>query len=599
MRSIVDEVFRYHNVIGESNMSFLLLEAPTISSVNGEAAKAMGELVAAMVGFPKTLVLMKAAVGKLKDSVTSAAGEDEEAKAEGQATFILANDFGSAMTRFMNATMEAIALEEHGEDDTVSTALGGTAGLQKTIEKFFIPTPGAHQKISKAIEKLTAGAKTGAENIKTSVTGKTAAAESDESIGRGRGNGGAENVDEGIFGDIGNFIKDIFKSAPKDAKTTIKNLEKLFGGNIAKSLATDLDKMKVSVFKEAGTAMEPALKKLNPDKTAIAPEFKEKEKPEAGATSGGTAVLADNPAVVKSVTAAVTNTLGDSAAKLVAALEDISSGGDPKAAASGLDAEAKKMLQALLTQLGKDGKNVKPEELVDAAAETAGITPEPEADAELKYKKYIDVEKIKKVAGDKGPSAVDKLLAGDDKLRKKLGISDSYKRLNHLVNNKKSMYSLMFEKVDPEIIDALKKGLDKSKIDKDLKDEEAAEIAQSIIDKIAPGKKDDEKKEDLSTLSSALFRSENPDKPDSKKVVRDVVRGSKGYDIKTQLDRISKAGSKGSWPDVQAEPTKNRKEFITNIQNLKKQLDSIKIESTESEGDLIMERWQRLAGLRG
>ena len=82
-------------------------------------------------------------------------------------------------------------------------------------------------------------------------------------------------------------------------------------------------------------------------------------------------------------------------------------------------------------------------------------------------------------------------------------------------------------------------------------------------------------------------------------MVRDVIAGSKGYDIKTQLDRISRAGSKGSWPAVQEEPTKNRKQFITNIQNLKKQLDSIKIESTESEGDLIMERWQRLAGLRG
>jgi len=43
--------------------------------------------------------------------------------------------------------------------------------------------------------------------------------------------------------------------------------------------------------------------------------------------------------------------------------------------------------------------------------------------------------------------------------------------------------------------------------------------------------------------------------------------------------------------------TANRKSFLSNLKNLKDELDKVTVEGKESEGQILLERWQDMAGL--
>jgi hypothetical protein len=412
------------------------------------------------------------------------------------------------------------------------------------------------------------------------------------------------DVDEGLFSNIGNFLKGLFKQVPTDAKGTIKSLMPLFGGgNIAKALLNDLKKESLT-----GTSFGDTLKAITPSLNELAPGTAEKVEPpvsgggggaEGAATpAAGASVAADNPDFAKAVAAAVEKALGERGAGAAAAVRDIGGGTDPKKATSGLDDDTKALLKALLTRLGSDGADADPKSVVSAAAKDSGAAGGGEGGGDLKYSKYIDAEKIKKVAGDKGPKAVDSLLAGSEDLRKKLGIKDSRNREGRLV--RESMFSLMFEEVDADAVKAIKTGLKKDDIGKELSDEEAKEIAQSIVDKVGGGK--GEGGGDEKTLSSLLFTPiDNNDSSKGYKAKADKP-GTKTSNIKMNLSNlvstlkeIDPSGNLDKAEKINSDKRKNLMRYLGRLQD---ELKGVKLESKSNDNEIILERWQRLAGLK-
>jgi hypothetical protein len=65
------------------------------------------------------------------------------------------------------------------------------------------------------------------------------------------------------------------------------------------------------------------------------------------------------------------------------------------------------------------------------------------------------------------------------------------------------------------------------------------------------------------------------------------------------LDRIAGEEGSGRWHDVVSKPNSaNRKNFMTDLQKLADELKGVKLESNSNDNDVILERWQRLAGLK-
>lgn len=570
-----------------------------------KSAKAMKALAGKLAGeLGETSGLVTKAGANLTKAI--AAGEKDE---ESAALFSLSNQFGASLLSLLNAMQEAVDTAADTErGNKLVTILDGEDELKKIIEKTFKPSPNSIKLIQQANE-LVAKAKGIAKAVKDSGA-VDASSEADENEGRGSDDifemGDVGEVDEGLFSNIGNFLKGLFKQVPTDAKGTIKSLMPLFGGgNIAKALLTDLksDKMTGKKFSEVLAAIKPSLEELSPGPEKVDTGGGGSEgggdKGEGGGTpSAGADRAAENPAAVRTV-AAETEGLSPAVAK---ALISISKGTDPKEAAKDLSDDEKKFLSAVLSRFGKAEKGDSASDIVNDAKKDSGVkgTEGSGDEGEFKYGKYIDVEKIKKVAGDKGPKAVDSLLGKSDELRKKLGIKDSRNRVGRVM--RESMYSFLFEEVDDAVVKAFKDGLKKDVIGKELSDDEAKEIAQSIASKAGGGEGDKKKEGDEGgdSLSKLLFVANDPE-DDSKgfRLRQKMEPGSKASDIARTLDNLVDADINGSWPKTKDKPNSaNRKEFLKTLQKLKKGLEGVKLESRLNDDNLVMERWQRLAGLK-
>ncbi len=64
------------------------------------------------------------------------------------------------------------------------------------------------------------------------------------------------------------------------------------------------------------------------------------------------------------------------------------------------------------------------------------------------------------------------------------------------------------------------------------------------------------------------------------------------------MRNIADSSLKSSWEGLVSKPnTANRKSFLSNLKNLKDELDKVTVEGKESEGQILLERWQVMAGL--
>lgn len=601
MSSIVETLLKESSVknsdilsIRETSMRFLFEadDEKKVDTAMQKSAKAMKALADKLEKMPKTRDLVKKAADNLTKSLAS--GEKDE---ETAALFSLSNQFGASLLPLLNNINSAIETVETPEIKLVNN-LGGPDELKKTIEKTFKPSSAAIAMIQKANE-LVAKAK--------DITAKGEASEADEAKGRGETEDVFEiedvkDVDEGIFSNIGNFIKGLFKGIPKTTAGTVRSLMPLFGGgNVAKTLVEDLTKIQTKDFTEMLQAISPSLNELSPGNSekvdAPAAPAEGGGNPEATPTAGAS-VAAENPDLAKQIAAAVEKALGDRAAAAAGAVRDIGSGTDPKKATSGLSDDDKAILKALLSKLGGEGGDAEPSEIVAAVKDTAGGG----GGGNLKYGKYLDADRIKKVAGDKGPAAVDSLLDKEPTLRRELGIKDSRARVGRVM--RESMYSFLFEEVAGDVVKAFKDGL-KDSLGKELSDDEAKEIAQSIVDKTSGGGKEGKGEGDEGegeSLSSLLFtRVDNNDISKGYKAKKDKP-GSKSSSIKMHLANLTTTMAgidpKGNLDKPENINKVDRGQLMRHLGKLQDDLKGVKIESKSSENEVILERWQRLAGLK-
>jgi hypothetical protein len=153
---------------------------------------------------------------------------------------------------------------------------------------------------------------------------------------------------------------------------------------------------------------------------------------------------------------------------------------------------------------------------------------------------------------------------------------------------RESMRSFLFEEVAGDVVQAFKDGL-KGPLGKDLSDEEAKEIAQSIADKATSGVKEEPAPEGESTsLRSMLFQK----KSNKKRTKLDP----KASNVKTALDDLSQA-----WQTYNSDPKKlggkDQADLMKKLAAAQDALKGVKLEGKLNDEDVIVERWQRMAGI--
>jgi len=121
----------------------------------------------------------------------------------------------------------------------------------------------------------------------------------------------------------------------------------------------------------------------------------------------------------------------------------------------------------------------------------------------------------------------------------------------------------------------------------------------------APDEADESPSEDegLPTLSSILFQPVDSDDRSKGMKMRDDLADPQeneiGNRLRIALQNIADTSLKSSYDGLVDKPnTANRRSFISNIQNLKSALDRVKLESKSENGELILEQWQKLAGIK-
>jgi hypothetical protein len=107
----------------------------------------------------------------------------------------------------------------------------------------------------------------------------------------------------------------------------------------------------------------------------------------------------------------------------------------------------------------------------------------------------------------------------------------------------------------------------------------------------------------LPTLSSVLFQPvDSGDRSKGIKMRDDLENPQEnevGNRLRIALQNIADTSLKTSYDGLIDKPnTANRRSFISNIQNLKNALDRVKLESKSENGELILEQWQKLAGIK-
>jgi len=137
----------------------------------------------------------------------------------------------------------------------------------------------------------------------------------------------------------------------------------------------------------------------------------------------------------------------------------------------------------------------------------------------------------------------------------------------------------------------------------DLADEMADEAEAEAVADAAEEAADEDENEGLPTLSSILFQPVDSDDRSKGMKMRDDLTDPQeneiGNRLRIALQNIADTSLKSSYDGLVDKPnTANRRSFISNIQNLKSALDRVKLESKSENGELILEQWQKLAGIK-
>jgi len=104
----------------------------------------------------------------------------------------------------------------------------------------------------------------------------------------------------------------------------------------------------------------------------------------------------------------------------------------------------------------------------------------------------------------------------------------------------------------------------------------------------------------MPTLSSLLFEPVDSEDESKGTKMQDTIEepGSIPNALGIAMRNIADSSLKSSWEGLVSKPnTANRKSFLSNLKNLKDELDKVTVEGKESEGQILLERWQVMAGL--
>ena len=127
------------------------------------------------------------------------------------------------------------------------------------------------------------------------------------------------------------------------------------------------------------------------------------------------------------------------------------------------------------------------------------------------------------------------------------------------------------------------------------------ESPEQVEDREAQGEEaptEPEDSPDLPRLSDLLFEPIDPeDREKGMKMKEPEGRTAKA--IETALSNIADTSLRSSYEGLKNRPnTANRRSFLSNLRNLKGALDQVKLESKEENGELMIERWNKLAGMK-
>jgi hypothetical protein len=102
----------------------------------------------------------------------------------------------------------------------------------------------------------------------------------------------------------------------------------------------------------------------------------------------------------------------------------------------------------------------------------------------------------------------------------------------------------------------------------------------------------------LPKLSSLLFEPIDPEDKTKGMKMKSTEAGSDASRIEIALRNLSDTKLRSSYSGLREKPnTANRKSFMSNLANLKKALNNVTVESQDKGENLILERWNKLAGI--
>ena len=111
---------------------------------------------------------------------------------------------------------------------------------------------------------------------------------------------------------------------------------------------------------------------------------------------------------------------------------------------------------------------------------------------------------------------------------------------------------------------------------------------------------DEEEAGALPTLSSLLFDPIDPEDESKGTKMKDDINdpGTIPNRVGIAMRNVADSSLRSSWEGLVDKPnTANRKSFISNLKNLKDELNKVTVEKKEKSDQVLLERWQNMAGL--
>jgi hypothetical protein len=125
-----------------------------------------------------------------------------------------------------------------------------------------------------------------------------------------------------------------------------------------------------------------------------------------------------------------------------------------------------------------------------------------------------------------------------------------------------------------------------------------ATLSSKVAEESAVEEPAAEEPSQLPKLSSLLFEPIDPEDKTKGMKMKSTEAGSDASRIEIALRNLSDTKLRSSYSGLREKPnTANRKSFMSNLANLKKALNNVTVESQDKGENLILERWNKLAGI--